>query len=287
MDLLRDNVRAVYRKYFLAAFGGALISCIYGVVDMAMVGQYQGPDGTAVMAWAGVWLLEEPILRFFGADALAIYGPVINISTFVQCCAYSVGQAAQPIISTNSGAHQGARIRAVLRLALVSCVAFSVFWTALSLAWPNLYIRIFMRPTAAILTMAPGIVRTYAVSFLLLPLNIFSTYYFQAILKPGAAFFVSVARGLVISGALILLLPAVLGPASIWWAMPVTERLCRGGHAARDAGAAAVLKPGLSAYTPVIGGDVHEALEGLFVRGSVSAADGGEDGRPGSGNGRA
>lgn len=63
--------------------------------------------------------------------------------------------------------------------------------------------------------------------------------------------------------------------------------LCRGGHAARDAGAAAVLKLGLSAYTPVIGGDVHEALEGLFVRGSVSAADGGEDGRTGGGNGRA
>ena len=51
MDLLRDNVRAVYRKYFLAAFGSALISCIYGVVDMAMVGQYQGPDGTAVMGY--------------------------------------------------------------------------------------------------------------------------------------------------------------------------------------------------------------------------------------------
>lgn len=155
MGLLRDNVRAGYRKYFLAAFGSALISCIYGVVDMAMVGQYQGPDGTA---------------------------------------------------------------------ALVSCAAFSVFWTALSLAWPNLYIRIFTRPTAAILAMAPGIIRTYAVSFLL-PLNIFSTYYFQAILKPGAAFFASVARGLVISGTPILLLPEVLGPAAIWWAMPVTELL--------------------------------------------------------------
>lgn len=105
MDLLRDNVRAVYRKYFLAAFSSALISCIYGVVDMAMVGQYQGPDGTAALAWAGAWLLEEPILRCLGAGALVIYGPVINISTFVQCCAYSVGQAAQPIISTNFGAH--------------------------------------------------------------------------------------------------------------------------------------------------------------------------------------
>ena len=49
MDMLRDNVRAAYRKYFLAAFGSALISCIYGVVDMAMGGQYQGPDGTAAL----------------------------------------------------------------------------------------------------------------------------------------------------------------------------------------------------------------------------------------------
>ena len=125
MDLLRGDVRAIYRKYFLAAFGSTLISCVYGVVDMAMVGQYQGPDGTAALAvvapvwnviyslglltgiggsvllsakrgsgaagqaeaneyfttavlasvllaalaWAGIWLLEKPILRFFGADA--------------------------------------------------------------------------------------------------------------------------------------------------------------------------------------------------------------------------
>ena len=63
--------------------------------------------------------------------------------------------------------------------------------------------------------------------------------------------------------------------------------LCCVGHAVRDAGAAVVLKPGLSAYTPVIGGDVREALESLFVRGGIPVADGGEDGRPGGGNGRA
>lgn len=56
MDLLKGDVRTIYRKYFLAAFGSALISCIYGVVDMAMVGQYQGPDGTAALAVvAPVW----------------------------------------------------------------------------------------------------------------------------------------------------------------------------------------------------------------------------------------
>lgn len=37
------------------------------------------------------------------------------------------------------------------------------------------------------LDMAPAIIRTYAISFMLLPFNIFSTYYFQAIMKPNAA----------------------------------------------------------------------------------------------------
>ena len=50
MDLLRGKIRPLYFKYLSAAFGSALISSIYGIVDMAMVGQYQGPQGTAAMA---------------------------------------------------------------------------------------------------------------------------------------------------------------------------------------------------------------------------------------------
>ena len=170
-------------------------------------------------------LFNRQIMKYLGADALAVYGPIINISTFVQCCAYSVGQAAQPIISTNYGSGKGGRIRETLRLALGTSAFFGIFWTALSLACPNLYIRIFMTPTPAILEIAPAIIRTYAVSFLLLPFNIFSTYYFQAILQPKASFVVSVARGLVISGILILTLPVVAGADSLWLAMPITEFL--------------------------------------------------------------
>lgn len=45
MDFLNGKIKSMYFKYLTAAFGSALISSIYGVVDMAMVGQYQGPDG--------------------------------------------------------------------------------------------------------------------------------------------------------------------------------------------------------------------------------------------------
>ena len=170
-------------------------------------------------------LFNRQIMKYLGADALAIYGPIIQVSTFVQCCAYSVGQAAQPIISTNFGAGKGGRIRETLRLALWTTLFFGVFWTALSMACPNLYIQIFMSPTPEILERAPAIIRTYALSFLLLPFNIFSTYYFQAIMKPAAAFAVSVLRGLVISGILIMTLPAAAGDHSLWFAMPITEFL--------------------------------------------------------------
>lgn len=158
MDLLRGDVRALYRRYFLAAFGSALISCIYGVVDMAMVGQYQGLDGTA---------------------ALAVVAPVWNV---IYSLGLLTGIGGSVLLSAKRGSGAAGQAEA------------------------NEYF-------------------TTAVLASVLLLNIFSTYYFQAILKPGAAFFISVARRLVISGALILLLPAVLWPASIWWAMPVTELL--------------------------------------------------------------
>ena len=168
-------------------------------------------------------LFNRQIMKYLGSDALAVYATVINISTFVQCCAYSVGQAAQPILSTNYGAGNAARIRKTLYLALGTSMAFAAFWTGLSELAPGLYIRIFMRPTDAILAIAPSIIRRYSVSFILLPVNIFSTYYFQSILRPKDSFIVSIARGLVVSGLLIFALPAVFAPESIWWAMPLTE----------------------------------------------------------------
>ena len=166
---------------------------------------------------------NKQIMHYLGADALAVYGVIINISTFVQCCAYSVGQAAQPIISTNYGAGKGGRIREALKYALGTTAFFAIFWTVLSLAVPNGYIRVFMSPTSEILKIAPGIIRSYSISFLLLPLNIFSTYYFQALLKPTAAFVVSIARGMILSGLFIFILPMCFGAGSLWFAMPLTE----------------------------------------------------------------
>ena len=315
MNLLTDKVKTIYFKYLFAAFASASIVSIYSIVDMAIVGQYQGPDGTAALAvvapvwniiyslglltgiggsvlfsilrgdktadertaneffsasvigavllslavWGAlvffereiliffgadelllnyaldymkpvlyvvpVFLFNRQIMRYLGADALAVYGPIINVGTFVQSCGYSVGQAAQPVISTNFGAKCAPRIKEVLKYALYTAAFFSVFWTALSLWKPNLYVWIFMKPTENILNIAPAIIRAYSLSFLFLPLNIFAIYYFQAIIRQKAAFAVSVLRGIALSGALIVILPAIWGGNAVWYAMPLTETL--------------------------------------------------------------
>lgn len=170
-------------------------------------------------------LFNRQIIRYLGTDALSVYGVIVNISTIVQCCAYSVGQAAQPIISISFGAGKWQRIKETLRYALFSTAAFSLVWTLLVFAFPVGFIRIFMNPTETVERIAPFILRSYGISFLLLPLNIFSTYYFQSLMKPGASFFVSVSRGLVISGILITLLPVFAGGNAIWFAMAVTETI--------------------------------------------------------------
>ena len=56
MNFLTDKIRPIYFKYLAAAFGSAMITSVYSVVDTAMVGQYHGPDSTAALAVvAPVW----------------------------------------------------------------------------------------------------------------------------------------------------------------------------------------------------------------------------------------
>ena len=56
MDFLSGKIKTIYFKYLSAAFGSVLITSIYSIVDMAMVGQYHGPEGSAALAVvAPVW----------------------------------------------------------------------------------------------------------------------------------------------------------------------------------------------------------------------------------------
>ncbi len=168
-------------------------------------------------------LLNRQIMTYLGADALAVYGIITQIVPFVQCCAYGTGQAAQPILSQNYGAGQYERTSECLKYALRTSAFFGIAWLAAIELVPNLFVHLFMTPTDSVLAVAPGILRAYGLSLLFCPVNVFATYYFQSVMKPKVSMVISLARGVVLSSAMILLLPVIAGANAIWYAMLITE----------------------------------------------------------------
>ncbi|MGL5978871.1 MAG: MATE family efflux transporter [Erysipelotrichaceae bacterium] len=50
MEILQKNTKKLYQTYLFAAFGSALVGAIYSLADMAIIGHFEGPAGTAAMA---------------------------------------------------------------------------------------------------------------------------------------------------------------------------------------------------------------------------------------------
>ncbi len=168
-------------------------------------------------------LYNRRILQLLNNDALSVFGAIASLTTVVQCCSYSIGQAAQPILSANFGAGKMERVRKVLKYGIVTAVVFGAFWMAVTLTLPTTIIRLFMDATEGVLAIAPAILRKYGIGYLFAPFTLFATYYFQSILKARAAMGISLARGLIVGGVMLYLLPALFGADSLWLAMPVAE----------------------------------------------------------------
>ena len=165
---------------------------------------------------------NRQILRYFDYNALSIFAIIINIATFVQCCGYGIGQACQPLLSENFGAKNYKRVNKTLIYGIVSSFIVGLIWLILCETIPKEFIKFFMVPTEEVLKIGPKIIRMYSVAFFILPFNVFSTYYFQSILKPYISLIISLARGFVLSGILLYVF-GLINKDLIWISIQVTE----------------------------------------------------------------
>ena len=111
-------------------------------------------------------LYNRRILQLLSNDALSVFGAIASLTTVVQCCSYSIGQAAQPILSANFGAGKTDRVRKVLKYGIVTAVTFGAFWMVVTLALPTTIINLFMDSTDSVLAIAPAILRKYGIGYL-------------------------------------------------------------------------------------------------------------------------
>lgn len=75
MEMTTKPIKQLNFKYLFAAFGSALVGAIYILVDMAVIGQYAGPTGTAAIALVlPAWSLICSLGILTGIGGSVLYG---------------------------------------------------------------------------------------------------------------------------------------------------------------------------------------------------------------------
>lgn len=170
-----------------------------------------------------IMLFNNRIMKYAGNTELAVYGTVVQLAILFQSIFYGVGQAIQPPVSENNGAHKFDRVHLFLRYSLITAGIMSFTFALLAEFLPSQILRIYMKVSPEVMAVGPSILRKYSISFLFIGLNIVSSYYLQAILKSGKALTISLLRGCVLCVLFIFLLPAIGGISLLWYAMPLAE----------------------------------------------------------------
>lgn len=170
-------------------------------------------------------IINNQIMRYGNVEALSVYGVVGTTSLLFQALFCGVGQAAQPLVSTNYGARKLGRVQTVLSMGLVSVVVMGVCFMLVGELFPEAITKFFIAATPEVLAVAPMVFRCYFIFFLFLGITVFATYYLQSIMRERKAMTISVLRSLVLSSVMLFLLPLFLGLAGVFLAMPVSEAL--------------------------------------------------------------
>lgn len=168
-------------------------------------------------------IINKQTMRYGGPVALAVLGVIMTISFVLQHVFAGIGQAIQPIVSTNYGAFQEGRIERCFVLMIRSSVVFGIVSFLLCFLVPVPMLRLFMTVTDEVLTEGPHIIRLYSISFILMALNINMVFFVQSIMKSVAAMLLSLSRGLIVSAFLLYVLPVFFALDGVLFAMTAAE----------------------------------------------------------------
>lgn len=176
-----------------------------------------------------IFLFNHTILRCIGTDGLVAYTIIAYANTLVINITMGVSQGSQPLISFQNGRGDGTAIGNLLRYGLrTMCGIAAVCFTVLFLAAPKLVAVYLPEAGAEMLTFATDAFRRYSLCYLPVGFNIYIAGFLTAMERPLPAVSISTGRGLILQGSILLLLAAVLGGSSIWFAPVISEVLCLG-----------------------------------------------------------
>lgn len=150
--------------------------------------------------------------------AIVNYLHAIAALTFI-----GLGSALQPLVSFYYGAKLYKRMRASLRLAVISALVFGVASFLIGFFFAGPLTVLFNATEVTLYNMTVNGIQLFFINYLFLGINVVYATYYQSIGQVKLALIISVARSIVFVVLFLLVLPLLFGSTGIWLAVPLAE----------------------------------------------------------------
>jgi len=185
--------------------------------------------GSATLARFGAMsfataLLNNTLGTLGGTNAIAAFGIVFRILSFIYMPLMGLSQGLQPIIGFNFGAKNILRVRQSLKLANISATAVALGGFLILIIFPEAILGIFSNDTALIQTSCEAL-KYMVIGLPLIGYQMVGSALFQALGKPLPALLLALLRQVLVLIPLIIILPKFWGLDGIWLAFPFADGL--------------------------------------------------------------
>lgn len=166
------------------------------------------------------------LLQLLGENGVAAYSVILYYSYIFAAIFFGYNLMVTPVIGYNYGAGNKMELRSLLRHSLILLLAMGFIITLISELSAGPAARLFVGYDPELTALTTRAIRISMASFILVGVNIFSSAWFTGLGNGKVSAVLSFVRNLVLELGFVFLLPALLGPDGIWFAVDVAEVCC-------------------------------------------------------------
>ncbi|MFD0590336.1 MATE family efflux transporter [Paenibacillus sp. GCM10027627] len=164
-------------------------------------------------------------MAYAGETGVAAYAIVNSIHSMALLVFLGVGAALQPLASFHFGAQLYGRLKAALRIAVVTALLIGVLSIGVGLFFGEYIVMLFDIGEGSLLTLTITGISLFFLHYLFLGFNMVYAEYYQSIRQTGKATGIILSRGLVLVLPLLWIMPLWFGVKGIWLVPLAAEML--------------------------------------------------------------
>ena len=172
-----------------------------------------------------IFIFNLQIMRLLGEDGVTAYSIISNTAIIIIAVFNGICQTIQPLISVNIGAGEKERVECFKKIAIVTAIILGILSYIICIVFPEEIVRIFVKPTDKVLSIAVNSINIYAVAFVVTGVNMVLGAFFQSVEEAKYSFIIAICRGLLLVSVAVIILPIFMGINGVWVSVPVAEAI--------------------------------------------------------------